>query len=1733
MTGKKDALLRANAVYFAKCKRTLNTLQTFATSKGHNLDGKTYEIALKLYNDFSDAIEKIEINNISLQEKDSTDVLDISKECDELFSLLTLDNSTEQKPVIQAHASFKVPKISLPVFSGEPNQWINFKNLFDSSVHNSSVFTPCQKLQCLRTHLSGHALSLVETLPITDVNYQTTYDILCNRYSNKRSAANHYYALMKNYQIKENSHDNLKHYLSTFQSSVNALLSLDINMQDFLLLQLALHKLPSDVRMLYEQKQTEDDNKIPTFQDLIKFITNLERSYEIIQAESPPSSPPSTPPVNRRSFPGTSGFKGTPNQAKFVNKSAKTLLVQTSQEARPNTTCFHCNGNHKIFNCEKFQQLPVDSRYNVLRQHKRCFACFSTHPRANCTSNKSCRTCNSKSHNTMLCQTNVQSSSVNSTPSSVQTGALGPVLSPSSCANSQNATFSCHASTVDTVSKIVLLGTAKVLVKDAYGQCQEIRAVLDSGSQRSIITADCAARLALKQCPVDFTLTGINSQVNKATFTVDLSLRSRDARQRPIHVQSVVMDRITSELPSINLHKDVAAQFSGLQLADPDFYRPAKVDLLIGSDVYPYCLSDGPRSVIKGNPSAISTMFGYVLVGTVVNRQSFSSRQASSTTLFSTLNDRVDLQLKRFWEIEEVETPKSISPQDQYCEDLFVQTTTRVQGGRYMVSLPVAPEATEIGSNRPAAVGSFLNLEHRLSKNPEVQDKYNNFMQEYLDLGHMSVAHTPSSYIIPNHCVFKRHDPHAKIRVVFNASSPDHTGVSLNERLLAGPKLQSDLQHILISFSTHKFVITADCRQMYRQIILRPEDRHLQHIFWRSDSSQPLQEYELATVTYGLKPSAYLAQRSLKLLISDEGSSFPRAAYALEHHTFVDDLVTGTDTFEEAVHLIKELNSMLSLSGFELRKWTSNNPALIAQFPPEHLENPFIFSDENQTVKILGIRWCPSSDTFSYNYIPFKGKITKRSILSYISQFFDPLGWLSPVVFWAKCFMQRLWTASLDWDDPLCSESEEDWKKFVVGLSAVSEISFPRRATIDNAHYRLIGFCDASQHGFAAAVYLHSESNDNRVNMQLLVAKSRVAPLKTVSIPRLELNAAVLLSRLIASTQQVLSTLPIQEIRLYTDASTVLDWLNTPSYKLKTYVANRVVTILELTALKCWAHIPTHSNPADVGSRGCTAATLQNSGLWWKGPPQFHVSSKSWPLLVYSRKVHLEIPELKPVPATTLVVTSPERFTDFYQRMSSFQKLIRVFAYIHRFVNHSRKHMASKSTVLSVKELKVAELTVVRLTQQDYFDQEIACMKKGKIPDSLRSLSPFISNDGILRAGGRLCHSVLPDRSKFPMLLPKKSHLTDLAIDHFHTLGLHSGPRTTQGLINQTFWIPCLRSTLRARLRKCVKCFKMSARPSQPIMASLPMSRVTPQPAFLSTGIDYAGPFSTKDSRLRKPRTYKSYLCVFVCMVTRAVHLEVVSDLSTEAFLATLDRFIARRGLPSDLYSDNGRNFVGASRHLRDLCSMLETHSDEIAAQLAKRKIQWHFNPPYAPNFGGIWEAAVKSAKGHLYRTLGDVIFTFEEYCTIFTRIEAILNSRPLCDMSPDPSEELDFLTPGHFLVGRSLLSAPEEPQDNVAHPRQRWTHLRQIVQSFWKRWSKSYLHSQLQRSKWNKNSASLHEGQLVLLQDGESAPLHWPVGRILSLHPAPDSVTRVLTIRTANGTVVRPVNKVAPFPVL
>lgn len=1128
---------------------------------------------------------------------------------------------------------------------------------------------------------------------------------------------------------------------------------------------------------------------------------------------------------------------------------------------------------------------------------------------------------------------------------------------------------------------------------------------------------------------------------------------------------------------------------------------------------------------------AQNTLLGWIVLGKTGTTKS----GCIVTSLQCSIDDELSASVRRFWEQEEIPRgPPLVSAAEQKCLDHFAATHTRQADGRYVVRIPLGSTLPDLSDTRRAALHMLQASEERFKRDPAYHVLYSEFMAEYEKLGHMDRVVSPlgpkgrPECFLPHHGVLKKGVETSKLRVVFNGSQKTRNGASLNSCLLVGPNLLPLLADVLTRWRRHRYVYVADVEKMYRQVLVHEKDRDLQRILWRD--GETLQEFRLNTVTYRLACAPFLAIRTLRQLADDESCKFPRGAAVLRENVYVDDILAGASTVSETLESRHQLEAICRAGGFPLKKWVANHEALLADIPVDNLAGQTTRTwQAAESHATLGLGWRPNDDMFAFVIRSLgEGAVTKRAVLSQAAQLFDPLGWMSPVTIKAKCIIQAAWLKQVGWDDRLPDEDVAAWEALRAELPLLRDFRIPRWIGTEapDGIMELHGFADASERAYAAVLYLRSVTG-GEFCISLLQAKTKVAPLRQLSLPRLELCAASLVVALTVRMLEVLK-LPISTVHLWTDSSVTLGWIQGHPGRWTTFVANRVAEIQRALPDARWHHVPGEHNPADCASRGVAPSSLLAHALWWQGPD--FLKTHQWPPAVTDDALQ-DLPELR---RRVLLAETSIRESELLTRYSNLHRLLRVTAWMRRWHLRWRFTRGNESSPLASDGLRGAEKLWIIHAQSIAYAPELRLLEeKRPLPgrSSLLKLSPFKDEEGLLRVGGRLKNSVLSFDERHPVILPPESHFSGLIVDALHRRSLHGGVQLTLGLIRQRFWLPRGRLLVRQHIHRCPTCVRWRAASPQPLMSSLPAARAAPCRPFVRTGVDYAGPILLRASKGRGHKSFKAFIAIFVCLSSRAVHLEVVSDYSTDAFLASFRRFTARRGTCREVFSDCGTNFTGADAQLRAMFRAAPREARDMADQLATSGTRWRFNPPSAPHFGGLWEAAVKSVKHHLRRVIGNATLTFEEMTTFFTQVQACLNSRPLQALSDDP-DDLAALTPGHFLIGEPLCSLPEPfLEQEPAGRLNRWQLLQQMRDHWWRRWSHEYLAGLIQRNKWHNKPPNLEVGQLCLLRSELTPPSKWPLARITEVHPGDGGQIRVVSVCTATSRYTRPVVKIVLLP--
>ena len=954
----------------------------------------------------------------------------------------------------------------------------------------------------------------------------------------------------------------------------------------------------------------------------------------------------------------------------------------------------------------------------------------------------------------------------------------------------------------------------------------------------------------------------------------------------------------------------------------------------------------------------------------------------------------------------------------------------------------------------------------RLRQNPDLLQSYNRVMQEQIEGGivedaPLTVSDLTRVHYLPHHAVLRTDKETTKLRVVYDASAKTEGHPSLNDCLLTGPKFNQKILDILLRFRSHEIAIIADIEKAFLMVGVAEKDRDALCFLWVNDVREKevtVRPLRFTRVVFGVCSSPYLLNYTIRHHLQQYMSSHPELVKKLIESFYVDDVVTGASTEEEAFQLYTESKSILKDGAFNLRKFRTNSPSLQLRIdsadnlssnsqsehfdPTDETYADIMLGRQHSTasstaVKVLGILWNPQEDQLLFDVagivqLATKIEPTKRNAVSIVGRFYDPLGFLAPVIIQFKILFQKLCELQLQWDEPLPETTAKTWKMLIEGVRSSYPVSIPRSyhhgVTEEVQHYSLCGFCDASTAAYAAVVYLLIKTPTS-IHSCFLACKTRVAPLQILTIPRLELMSALLLARLVTTVSSILSsTILCSEVHCFTDSTVAEHWIKRTTREWKPFVRNRVDEILQKTSPDCWHHCAGTSNPADLPSRGQTIAELQVNRLWRYGPEWLKMD------FPFSDKEHTQtldqIPEecyqeLKASHKKTHILFATEvnhRIGDLIDcsNFSSFRRLVRVTAYTVRAVGRFKNMQTQDDDSLTAEELLEAELRWLIDCQQELKQQRNFVSLK-------QQLNLFLDPQGLWRCGGRLSNADLPYSTKYPVLLHREHPITSLIFKDAHLRVLHDGVKETLTEVSTKYWIVKGRSLVRKLIHHCVVCRRFEGLPfSSPPPPPLPVYRVRDAPAFTFSGVDFAGPITVRSNGPSK--TEKAWISLFTCLATRAVHLDIVLDMTAETFIRCLKRFAARRGLPQKIISDNGKTFKATANYLK---SMFE--SDVVKNYLAEGGCKWSFNVEKAPWWGGVFERMVKSTERCLKKVLGRACFNHDELLTAVTEIESVINSRLLSYVSADDTEEA--LTPTHLVIGRRVRSLPDNLDYHLPDP--------------------------------------------------------------------------------------------------
>ena len=906
-----------------------------------------------------------------------------------------------------------------------------------------------------------------------------------------------------------------------------------------------------------------------------------------------------------------------------------------------------------------------------------------------------------------------------------------------------------------------------------------------------------------------------------------------------------------------------------------------------------------------------------------------------------------------------------------------------------------------------------------------------------------------------------------------------------------------------------------------------PSDRNKFTILWR-DRNDRLVYYRYTCIVFGYVSSPFILQRIIQFHLRQyrEDECFSTITKGI----YVDNLFyTGNDP--EHLHtLYRNIFDRMVEGGFELRSWASNSRCLADTFSQDDRSSPATTCE-----KLLGYKYFPEEDVIRVGELD-SGTVdvlTKRKILSSASGLFDPLGLCLPVSVRSKILMKEIWKLGLAWDDPIPDHIRDKWLKIKADLELLSNLSFSRHCYEGNLSLYI--FCDASMNQYGFTMYAKGASSSESY---LLFAKSKSAPHPAKTLPTLELLAVYLAFKCLPSVLNAVKGC-VTDITVASDSQVVLSWILSSKINRKNVFAqNRVKDIVKFHSdlsesyklnVK-FKYIATTSNPADLLTRGVSYSDLLCKFDFWTLGPEFlrevRVSWPQQPLNCLSVESQVMTMAAMPVPPTVETLIPVKKF-------SNVNKLFRVTALVFQFIHKLRRKSKSK-----LECRNDAKIYWFKKEQAKHFADEISFLNEpnaSKVPNLVNNLNLFLDAAGLLRSRGRLDRAEhLNYDVKNPILLSRNSFLTSLLISDAHVQCKHMGLASTLSKLRmQGLWVPKGRAAVRSVIKDCITCKKINQFAYKyPVTTDLNPDRVNFSVPYKNVGIDFTGSIQIKLGGILQ----KMYILIFTCLNVRAIHLELLPDMSCESFLMAFCRFSNRYGCPQCVYSDNASTFLQA------LGILAESSSDNpFLEHLVRHGILHRKIPLYAAWVGAIYERQMRTLKNSLHKIIGRKQMHYFSFLTILSDIQENINNRPITYVTSENS--LDFLTPNSFLkpfAGRTLLPNAEAGADVLLPSRQQLVqsleHREEMLETIKERWLEEYLLSLRETSRevyqldWQDK---ISVGDIVLISSPNKTRCFWQLGRVVELLPGPDKKTRtVKLVRPDRSEGVYPINLLYPMEI-
>lgn len=1380
---------------------------------------------------------------------------------------------------------------------------------------------------------------------------------------------------------------------------------------------------------------------------------------------------------------------------------------------------YHGTNTHDITQCTGFQRLNCEDKIDAMQKMGACFLCLQLgHMGRQCTHGVSCSECG-KNHHRML---------------------HDYFIKPQEHMN----------------SNLLSRDGVLLMLSLVYSNARPISTLWDPGSNMTLITNRMAKQLGLKGKSICLAVTKVGNECNKfETLEYDVPLCDRHGVTHVVRACGI--SEVTSEMCQV----DTTGVASLLGVRSSDIERPyGKIDMLVGSD---YCglLPSVVHTV--GNLQLMHGPFGYCIRGShpllkvkstnnthVCVRINHVAGISYVNDLFVEPKASVTSRLDDFFSVENLGTyciPKCGSCKCGKCPvgsnkysikeerelSLITQGLTHdPMTKRWTASYPWIKNPENLPNNFSVSLARLRSTEKRLAKRGDEYVKaYSDQIQNMVSRGvarkltdeEMENYRGPVHYL-PHHEVLKPDSKSTPMRIVFN-SSASYMGHSLNDYYAKGPDVLGDLFGILLRFRQKPVAIVGDISKMYNSILISELDQMTHRFLWRDmiTDKEP-DHYCLETVTFGDRPSGIISITALHKTAEMFTTKYPKTAAMIIKDSYVDDILHSCETVSEALSKINATDEILKVGGFQMKQWVVSCDLGTTQD---------LKVIDTEVEKVLGMIWEPKEDQFSFKVrINFSAKyknirtgpnltvneilekvpkpLTKRMILSQVAALYDPLGIANPFTIQCKLLMRQLITFKLNnkeaeqqlgWDDPVPDEMYNQWVCLFRDMYELEKVKFKRCIKPDSAigNPTLVMYSDASNVAYSTCAYIRFKLQNGTYSAQLLAAKSRIAPIRQITIPRLELCAAVLSSRL-RNVIKKETNFVFEKVFHIVDSLIVRSQIQKESHGFGTFVGTRIAEIQTLTDTNEWWWVASDDNAADYATRPQHPSNLGSDSAWQKGPEYLTLPVDQWPI---SQPCVKELPNRKSILLSCNIGVDQINKTPIIDihRFSCFERMIKTTAIILNICKQ-RTFRGSLQNLTS-DDLKEAERYWIKIVQNEF---------KENWEGRFKRLGPSIDEGDVIVVGERISNWLKDNWNQSKFILLSKTHpFTRLYIKHLHNID-HGGVDLTLAKLQSRFWVPGARKVIKSVKEKCVTCKRIDKVMLEQQMGQLPDRRLKPSPAFFNTSLDLFGPIMIRDTVKRRARA-KVYGVIFTCLASRAVHIDLMEGYDTNSFLSTFRRFVSVRGYPHTIHSDMGTQLTAASKEIRDMTE--KWNINQISKYGIHQGTTWSFNKSAnAPWQNGACESLIKSMKRLLGISVGENVLSFGELQTVLFEVANLLNERPI-GMKPGYDLNLGaYLCPNDLLLGRASNRVPSGPMIVTSDTRKRFNLIQSIVTTFWRRWMRDYFPTLTVRQKWHTAQRNMKKGDVVLVQDSDLIRGNWKLAQVFEAEPGRDGKVRDVVLR-------------------